>query len=62
MADHHQHDTEHSGSHHHDHGGADLSREGCLLVILFNLLISLAEIIGGLISGSLALVSDAFTT
>ncbi len=53
---HHHHD------HHHDHAGE--CREGAggkklLVVIAFNALITAAEYIGGVLSGSLALISDA---
>ncbi|MCU0848353.1 MAG: cation diffusion facilitator family transporter [Spirochaetes bacterium] len=47
--------------HGHDHeGGSGLSGSGTLLlVVLFNAVITAAEYIGGILSGSLALVSDA---
>ncbi|UXF01760.1 cobalt transporter [Fervidobacterium riparium] len=46
---------------HHDHGDgvSNLSPTQFTFVVLLNLGITLAEIIGGLIAGSLALVSDA---
>ncbi len=65
----HQHDHNHgheqpdgtqliSGVHHHDH--RDFGSGGrLLLVIIFNMIITAAEYIGGIISGSLALISDA---
>lgn len=47
-----------SGVHHHDH--RDFGSGGrLLLVIIFNMIITAAEYIGGIISGSLALISDA---
>lgn len=47
-----------SGIHHHDH--RDFGSGGrLLLVIIFNIIITAAEYIGGIISGSLALISDA---
>lgn len=47
-----------SGAHHHDH--RDFGSGGrLLLVIIFNMIITIAEYIGGVISGSLALISDA---
>ncbi|MEJ5257547.1 MAG: cation diffusion facilitator family transporter [Fervidobacterium sp.] len=54
----HSHDHIHS---HHDHGDgvSNLSPTQFTFVVLLNLGITLAEIIGGLIAGSLALVSDA---
>ncbi len=42
---------------HHDHG--DLKGKKLGISIILNLLITIAQIIGGLISGSLALLSDA---
>ena len=46
--------------HHHDHThAADLKGRNLLISIGLNVLITLAQIIGGLISGSLALLSDA---
>ena len=47
-----------SGGHHHDHRGFG-SGGRFLLVIIFNMIITAAEYIGGLLSGSLALISDA---
>ncbi|MBP7737470.1 MAG: cation transporter [Spirochaetes bacterium] len=50
----------HAGHHHegHDHGHG--ARGGRLvLVIIFNMIITAAEYVGGLLSGSLALISDA---
>ncbi|MFC1595887.1 cation diffusion facilitator family transporter [Candidatus Margulisiibacteriota bacterium] len=49
-AHHHHHDHEH-------HGISNTKRLG--LVIFFNIVITLAEYIGGILSGSLALISDA---
>ncbi len=46
--------------HHHHHNGQHPSPRGSLgLVILFNVMITVVEYIGGFLSGSLALVSDA---
>lgn len=48
----------HHGGHHHSH--ADFGNGGkLLLVIIFNMIITAAEYIGGILSGSLALISDA---
>ncbi|MGQ9856333.1 MAG: cation diffusion facilitator family transporter [Fervidobacterium sp.] len=54
----HSHDDIHT---HHDHGDgvSNLSPTQFTFVVLLNLGITLSEIIGGLIAGSLALVSDA---
>jgi len=46
------------GHHHHVHSGA--GERGLLISIVMNLLITAAQIAGGLLSGSLALISDAF--
>ena len=48
----------HAHSHHHPHPHPGSQRR-LLLSVLLNLLISVAEVIGGLLSGSLALISDA---
>lgn len=47
----------HSHSHHHDH--EDLKGRNLLISIVLNILITVAQVIGGLISGSLSLLSDA---
>jgi cobalt-zinc-cadmium efflux system protein len=49
-------------NHDYNHGHGDVGHLGkgrLLLVIFFNLAISVAEIVGGLVAGSLSLVSDA---
>jgi len=53
-------------AHHHDHSShknkidkPGMSSKKILLVIFFNIIITVAEYIGGIISGSLALISDA---
>jgi cobalt-zinc-cadmium efflux system protein len=55
-----------SNTHEHNHAGEihshnfhSHSRFRLVLVIIFNLIITIAEYIGGIISGSLALISDA---
>jgi cobalt-zinc-cadmium efflux system protein len=45
--------------HHHHHGSHDLKGRNLLISIVLNVVITLAQIIGGVISGSLALLSDA---
>ncbi|MEO2050372.1 MAG: cation diffusion facilitator family transporter [Allomuricauda sp.] len=47
--------------HHHDHGHShpDLKGRNLLISIVLNIVITLSQIIGGFISGSLALLSDA---
>lgn len=51
---HHHHDHDHDHDH---HGRSDTRRFG--LTILFNIVITVAEFVGGILSGSLALLSDA---
>ncbi len=46
-------------SHNHSHRHHKLSGNNLLISIILNLLITVAQIIGGIISGSLALISDA---
>lgn len=46
-------------AHHHHHSAADVKGAKLLFTILLNMLITVAQIIGGLISGSLSLISDA---
>jgi cobalt-zinc-cadmium efflux system protein len=43
--------------HHHDHG--NLTGSKLLMTIILNVIITLSQVVGGLISGSLALLSDA---
>ncbi len=45
--------------HDHAHHHHDVPRRKLLFVILLNLIITIAEVVGGLLSGSLALLSDA---
>ena len=47
------------GHSHHHHHGKDLKGRNLLISILLNILITVAQVIGGIISGSLALLSDA---
>ncbi len=54
MKHHHHHEGRH---HHHDHG--DLKGKKLGISILLNLLITVAQVAGGLVSGSLSLLSDA---
>ncbi|WP_054559903.1 cation diffusion facilitator family transporter [Croceitalea dokdonensis] len=51
----HQHQHGHSHTHHHH----DLKGRNLLISIILNAFITLAQVIGGLVSGSLALLSDA---
>ena len=56
--DNHSHEHSH-GAHGHSHISAHDNKLRFILVIIFNLIITIAEYIGGIISGSLALISDA---
>ena len=49
----------HNHSHNHTHNHSDLKGRNLFISILLNILITVAQVIGGLISGSLALLSDA---
>ncbi|MEC7263567.1 MAG: cation diffusion facilitator family transporter, partial [Bacteroidota bacterium] len=53
MAHHHHH------NHSHSHTHPDLKGRNLLVSIFLNVAITVSQIIGGLISGSLALLSDA---
>lgn len=62
MAHHHGHGHTHEGhghSHSHHHHAPDGGGRRLLFSIGLNLLITVAEVVGGLLSGSLALLSDA---
>ncbi len=49
----------HNHAHSHNHSQPDLKGRKLLLSILLNIVITVAQVIGGLISGSLSLLSDA---
>lgn len=54
------HDHDHSHEHHHGHHHhADLKGRRLFVAIILNVGITLSQVVGGLISGSLALMSDA---
>ena len=46
-------------NHHHSHSHSDLKGKNLIISILLNILITVSQVIGGLVSGSLALLSDA---
>jgi cobalt-zinc-cadmium efflux system protein len=48
-----------SHNHNHHHGHGDLKGRNLFISILLNILITVAQVIGGIISGSLSLLSDA---
>ena len=54
----HEHGHGHAHGHVHDHGSAG-GRKGLLIALAITLFMMIAEIIGGLLSNSLALLSDA---
>jgi cobalt-zinc-cadmium efflux system protein len=49
----------HSHNHSHNHNHNDLKGRNLVISILLNIVITVSQVIGGLISGSLALLSDA---
>jgi len=49
----------HSHSHNHSHSHGDLKGRNLMISILLNIVITVAQVIGGLVSGSLSLLSDA---
>jgi cobalt-zinc-cadmium efflux system protein len=49
----------HNHHHHHHHHGRDLKGRNLLISIFLNILITAAQVVGGIISGSLSLLSDA---
>ncbi|WP_298537744.1 cation diffusion facilitator family transporter [uncultured Algibacter sp.] len=49
----------HHHGHNHSHDHSDLKGRNLVISILLNILITAAQVVGGLISGSLALLSDA---
>lgn len=65
MAHDHHHDHSHAGHHHHDHGhghdhpAADGNETRLRAALILTATFMVAEIIGGWISGSLALIADA---
>ena len=48
----------HNHSHHH-HDHSDVKGRNLLISIILNIVITLAQVVGGIVSGSLALISDA---
>lgn len=47
------------GHHHHHHKSSQVKGNNLLLTIILNILITVAQVVGSIISGSLALLSDA---
>ena len=54
-------DSEHAGHSHggHSHGEENLSDRQLIFAVAINVLLTVAQIIGGIVSGSLALIADA---
>lgn len=53
------HHSHHHGHHDHHHGSEDTWGKRLIITMVLNLVIPIAQIYGGLISGSMALISDA---
>lgn len=53
------HGHDHSRNHNHSHAHSNLKGRKLLLSIFLNILITVSQVIGGIVSGSLALLSDA---
>jgi cobalt-zinc-cadmium efflux system protein len=49
----------HSHSHNHSHNHRDLKGRNLFITIFLNIIITLAQVVGGIVSGSLSLLSDA---
>ena len=49
----------HSHAHTHSHNHTDLKGRNLFISIFLNILITVSQVIGGLVSGSLSLLSDA---
>ncbi|MCI5073454.1 cation diffusion facilitator family transporter [Oricola sp.] len=55
----HNHNHTHHGHHHHHHVDPDAGDARVAMAVLVNLLLTVAQVIGGIFSGSLALIADA---
>jgi cobalt-zinc-cadmium efflux system protein len=49
----------HDHSHHHHHSHKDVKGRNLFISIVLNIVITIAQVVGGLLSGSLSLISDA---
>ncbi|UFJ39254.1 cation diffusion facilitator family transporter [Brevibacillus humidisoli] len=56
---HHHHHHDHNHSHHHDHGSREGNKKGLTIALLITAGIMLLEFVGGLLTNSLALLSDS---
>lgn len=54
-----EHDHTAHGHHGHSHGEEHLSDRQLIVAVAINVLLTLAQIVGGIVSGSLALIADA---
>jgi cobalt-zinc-cadmium efflux system protein len=45
--------------HHHNHGDVEAGDRRVLWAIVVNLVLTIAQIVGGIVSGSLSLIADA---
>ena len=59
MHHHEREQTHHNHHNHHYHGSFAGNKSKFVVVIIFNILITISEYVGGVLSGSLALLSDA---
>lgn len=53
------HDHNHGHGHHHHHHGINSTGSRLLITMVMNFIITIVQIVGGIISGSLSLISDA---
>lgn len=58
MTEHHGHNKS-NHHHHHHHGQGDIHGQRLLWAVVANVLLTVAQLIGGILSGSLALIADA---
>lgn len=59
MSNHYTHNSKHHHSHNHDHHGAVRDLKSLRIAMALTLTVLIVQIVGGIISGSLALLSDA---
>lgn len=56
---HHSHESAHTRGHHHHHVDPEAGDRAVAMAVLVNVALTVAEIIGGILSGSVALIADA---
>ena len=59
MEHHNAHGHEHNGHHHHHHNLEIIGDRRLGFAIIINILLTVAQVIGGVVSGSLSLIADA---